>query len=130
MLNRTTNNNIQTLQINEVFVFGSNLKGFHYGGAAKIAHEKFGAKMGIGVGITGDTYAIPTMFDNIEPIKRFVFDFINHAWLNSNQTFLVTEIGCGIAGFKPKDIAPLFKDVIHIENIHLPESFWKIILNS
>lgn len=121
---------IDKLEDNEVFVFGSNLKGLHGGGAAAIA-RKWGAIWGQGVGLQGQTYAIPTMQGGVDTIKPYVDEFLSFAKSNSNLKFLVTEIGCGIAGFKVEEIAPLFKNVLdeNIENVFLPESFYKTLTN-
>ena len=126
MKNRTTSNYITSLQPGEVFVFGSNLDGFHAGGAARQA-MKWGAVYGQGVGMQGDTYAVPTMFNTAEEIRPYVEEFIRYAREHPERTFLVTEIGCGIAGFAPSEIAPLFKEGMKVENIFLPKSFWKIL---
>ena len=124
MKERTTSPQIEELQPNEIFVFGSNLDGFHGGGAARLACEKWGAIWGQGVGLQGQTYAIPTMQGGTETIKPYVDEFIQFAKENPDKTFLVTEIGCGIAGFQPNEIAPLFTDAVNVENIYLPERFW------
>lgn len=124
--NRITPKNIQTLRDNEVFVFGSNADGLHYGGAARLAHDKFGAVMGQGNGIQGKSYAINSM-SGLEALKSATESFIEYARLSPEKVFLVTEIGCGIAGYKPEQIAPLFKEAIEIDNIHLPESFWRVL---
>ena len=118
---------ITSLQPGEIFVFGSNLQGMHGGGAARMAFEKFGAIWGKGVGLQGQTYAIPTMQGGVETIRPYVEEFISFAKEHEELTFLVTPIGCGIAGFKAWDIAPLFKEAIAEENIVLPESFEKVI---
>ncbi len=129
---RITSENIDYLLKNQIFVFGSNLSGIHGKGAAKTA-LKFGAKWGQAKGLQGKTFAIPTKDAtikytlNIEEIKIFVNEFIEFAKVNENLIFLVTEIGCGLAGLKPKEIAPLFKDAINILNIHLPSRFWEEI---
>ncbi len=117
---RTTPEFITELQPNEIFVFGSNLKGMHGGGAAYIAYRKFGAIMGQGVGLQGQSYGIPTMQGGVETIRPYVDEFIEFAKKNQNLTFLVTRIGCGIAGFDDKDIAPLFEQAHDAENIILP----------
>lgn len=122
---RTTPDFITALQGNEIFVFGSNLRGIHAGGAARTAALHFGAVMGKGVGIQGQSYAIPTMQGGVETIKPYVDDFIAYARQHPELRFLVTPIGCGIAGFEPSDIAPLFKLAADVENIHLPASFWE-----
>lgn len=111
---------------NEIFVFGSNLEGRHCNGAAKLAYQKFGAVWGVGVGLRGQSYAIPTMQGGVSTIKPYVDEFLMYAWNHKRLTFLVTEIGCGIAGFKPNDIAPLFCAAVdrNIENVFLPEVFY------
>lgn len=122
-----TPENITHLEPDEIFVFGSNLEGIHAGGAAKVAVEKFGAKMGQGVGIQGQSYAIPTMQGGIETIKLYVDDFIDLAYEWDQNTFYVTRIGCGIAGFKDEEIAPLFDRAYDLYNVRLPKSFADII---
>lgn len=124
---RITPNHISQLAANEVFVFGSNLQGHHYGGAARIANEKFGAIFGQGVGLQGQSYAIPTMQGGVDVIKPYVDEFIEFAKQHPELVFLVTRIGCGIAGFKDSEIAPLFRGAIGIENIALPQSFMDVI---
>ena len=124
---RITPNRISQLASNEIFVFGSNLQGHHYGGAARIAEEKFGAIFGQGVGLQGQSYAIPTMQGGVETIRPYVDEFIEFAKQHPEFTFLVTRIGCGIAGFKDSEIAPLFRGAIGIENIALPQSFMDVI---
>lgn len=126
-MNRVTPSNIVILKENEIFVFGSNNDGKHFGGAARVAAEKFGAIIGQGFGMQGQSFAIDTM-SGINQIEFHVQLFIETA-RNSDLTFLVTEVGCGIAGYAPEEIAPLFKDAIAIENIHLPEKFWNILNN-
>lgn len=114
---------IKSLKADEVFVFGSNLMGHHGGGAARAALNKFGAVWGQGVGLQGQSYAIPTMQGGVETIKPYVDQFIDFAKEHTELFFYVTRIGCGIAGFDDSDIAPLFKDAMGISNICLPESF-------
>ena len=122
---RITPDRIRTLKPNEIFVFGSNLQGAHAGGAARIALDHFGAIMGQGVGLQGQSYAIPTMQGGVNTILPYVEEFIHFAMEHPEMTFLVTRIGCGIAGFTPKEIAPLFAGAINVENIHLPLDFWQ-----
>lgn len=124
---RITNPCITQLMEDEIFVFGSNLEGMHYGGAARTAC-RWGAIMGQGVGMQGQTYAIPTMSGSVASIVPFVDEFIRFAKANPDMRFLVTEIGCGIAGYNPADIAPLFRDAVSAENICLPERFWEVLL--
>ena len=116
---------IKELKKNEIFVFGSNLGGFHGGGAARVALEQFGAVWGQGVGLQGQSYAIPTMHGGVDVIKPYVDEFIAFARDHRELKFLVTPIGCGIAGFAIEEIAPLFAAAIDDENIILPESFVK-----
>ena len=126
--NRIAPDRISSLADNEIFVFGSNLSGHHGGGAAYIAYKKFGAIYGQGVGLQGHSYGIPTMQGGIETIKPYVDDFIEFAKKKPQYKFLVTRIGCGIAGFSEEEIAPLFSEVVNVDNIYLPDTFWKIIL--
>lgn len=114
---------IEHLQPGEIFVFGSNLQGMHGGGAARVAYRKFGARMGCGVGLQGQSYAIPTMQGGVETIRPYVDDFIRFAQANRSLKFLVTRIGCGIAGFRDEEIAPLFKAALQEPNIWLPQEF-------
>lgn len=119
-MKRTTPEFITELQPNEIFVFGSNLRGMHGGGAAYVAYRKFGAVMGQGVGLQGQSYAIPTMQGGVETIRPYVDEFIEFARQHPELTFLVTRIGCGIAGFTDEEIAPLFAAAHEVENIVLP----------
>lgn len=128
MSKRVTPDYISDLKENEIFVFGSNLEGSHGGGAAKTAHNKFGAIWGQGVGLQGSSYGIPTMHGGIEEISPYIDEFINFAIDNPKLTFLVTRVGCGIAGFHDAEIAPLFARAADISNIYLPESFWEFII--
>ena len=121
---RITPDYISELRPNEVFVFGSNARGKHYGGAAAFAVRRFGAIMGQGEGLQGQSYAIPTM-EGMESMRAAVDRFIAFAQEHPELTFLVTPIGCGIAGYTPEDIAPLFVAAKTLDNVHLPESFRK-----
>ena len=114
---------ITALHPNEIFVFGSNLAGFHGGGAARIAYEQFGAEWGVGVGRTGQCYAIPTMQGGVETIRPYVDDFIRYAEQYPELIFLVTRIGCGIAGFTDEHIAPLFAAAHDLPNVALPKGW-------
>ena len=122
--NRITPEHISSLGQNEIFVFGSNLQGMHGGGAARIAVQQFGAIMGQGVGLQGQSYAIPTMQGGVNTIAPYVDEFIAFAKQHPELTFMVTRIGCGIAGFTPRQIAPLFTGAVDAPNIHLPQDFW------
>lgn len=100
----------------KIFVFGSNLAGIHGAGAALFARNKRGALIGIGVGIQGNSYAIPTKDENIKTlpfvrIKPYIDDFITYAKNNPQKEFYVSAIGCGLAGYSYGQIAPFFKDV-------------------
>lgn len=114
---------ITELKADEVFVFGSNLEGMHGGGAAWVAFQKFGAVLGCGVGLRGQSYAIPTMQGGVETIKPYVDEFILFAKQHPDYKFLVTRIGCGIAGFRDEEIAPLFTEALNVENVILPKEF-------
>lgn len=130
---RYTPERITTLEPNEIFVFGSNLAGFHCAGAAKTARELFGAKDGIGVGRTGQCYALPTKNWSIKtmPLRQiadYVRGFLCYVEAHPELTFLVTPVGCGLAGYAPKDIAPLFWNACDgtlPPNVVLPESFYQ-----
>lgn len=118
---------ITVLAENEIFVFGSNLAGHHAGGAARIARKKFGAISGQGVGLQGRSYAIPTMQGGVETIRPYVEEFVKFAKEHKEFVFLVTRIGCGIAGFNDTEIAPLFKDALSEDNIALPQTFIDVL---
>ena len=110
----------------EIFVFGSNLAGRHGAGAAKAARLNHGAIYGKASGIQGNSYAIPTKNAileslNLKEINRHVKNFIQYAKDHSELVFNVTPIGCGLAGYQPKEIAPMFSNVP--ENVNLPEEF-------
>lgn len=126
-MERITSNRITELRPGEIFVFGSNLAGHHGGGAALLAWRKWGAVWGQGVGLQGQTYGIPTMHGGPEAIRPYVDEFVDFARRHPEFTFLVTEVGCGIAGFTPAQIAPLFADAVGVENIHLPQRFWDVL---
>ena len=134
---KVTPTTITELKENEVFVFGSNSKGLHFGGAAKCAFKQFGAKWGQGIGMQGQSYAIPTLSSpmtlgggeklDLTYIGERVSEFAEYAKAHKDLEFLVTPIGCGIAGFTEDEIAPLFKCCLDIENVSLPQSFIDII---
>lgn len=123
-----TPDRITELQPNQIFVFGSNLAGSHGGGAALLAYRRFGAVWGQGVGLQGQSYGIPTMQGGVETIKPYVDEFIQFATQHPEYQFLVTRIGCGIAGFLDEEIAPLFADALDVENIILPKEFVEAVL--
>ena len=119
---------IDSLEPNEVFVFGSNLEGIHGGGAALTAWLKFGAIWGQGAGLQGQSYGIPTMHGGVDAIKPYVDEFVDFAKVHPELTFLVTKIGCGIAGFSFEEMAPLFAGVVDQPNVVLPKEFFDIIV--
>ena len=114
---------ISELKADEVFVFGSNLEGMHGGGAAYTAFKKFGAAMGCGVGHRGQSYAIPTMHGGAEDIRPYVDEFIRYAAEHPELFFYVTRVGCGIAGFKDREISPLFAEARELKNVCLPKGW-------
>jgi hypothetical protein len=118
---------ITSLGPNEVFVFGSNIRGQHMGGAARVAFDKFGAVWGQGVGLQGQSYAIPTMEGGVDYVAGYVDEFVLFAKEHPELFFWVTRIGCGIAGFRDEEIAPLFKAASDLDNVALPESFRAIL---
>ena len=125
---RFTPDNIKELAPDEIFVFGSNLAGHHGGGAARVALDRVGAQWGQGEGIQGQSYAIPTMQGGVETIKPYVDRFLDLAYEWDQNTFLVTRIGCGIAGFTPEQIAPLFDRALDMYNVVLPRDFYDILI--
>ena len=133
--NRISSRNITLLKANEIFVFGSNTMGRHGKGAAKQAYIEFGALYFQAEGLQGKSYGIPTCKELFKPLEldkiaKYVDNFIEFAKSRQHLVFLVTEIGCGLAYYKPKDIAPLFKNAKKVENIYLPESFWFNLFNN
>ena len=118
--------NIDFLQSEQIFVFGSNKEGNHYSGAAAYAHEYFHAKWGVGEGITGKCYALPTM-DGLEELEGAVERFTEHALADPDHNYLVTAVGCGIAGYEPWDVAPMFLEAASLPNVYLPQRFWDVL---
>ena len=123
---RVSNDRIDHLEENEIFVFGSNASGYHGGGAAAYAMRKFGAVWGQGEGLQGQSYAIPTM-EGIAEMSEAIKRFTSFAAEHSELRFLVTRVGCGVAGYSASQIAPLFKECIPLENVALPSDFWDVI---
>lgn len=121
---RITPERISHLEQNEVFVFGSNGSGYHGGGAAHAAMEKFGAVWGQGDGLQGQSYAISTM-EGLVATARNINRFVNFAAEHQELRFYVTSIGCGKAGYAPVQIAPLFRIAVTLPNVFLPKSFWE-----
>ena len=124
---RITPEHVGTLSPGQVLVFGSNTQGNHAGGLARFALENLGAVMGQAEGPQGRSYAIPTVGLDLEQIREAVFRFIMYAEAHGDVQFLVTRIGCGHAGFSPKEIAPMFAGALALENVSLPEDFWTVI---
>ncbi|AOA58639.1 A1S_2505 family phage non-structural protein [Acinetobacter larvae] len=117
---------IRHLASNTFFVFGSNLAGTHAGGAAKIALQHFGASKGVGRGWAGQSFAIPTMNEHLQQmplsqIQHYIDDFKTYVQHHPHITFFITAVGCGVAGYKVAEIAPMFKGIAH--NVIFPESF-------
>jgi hypothetical protein len=135
MRSRVTPEKITILLKNDVFVFGSNESGIHGGGAARLAADKFGATPGTGFGMQGQSFGIPTKSHGIKrtltipEIKKYVDWFISATQIpeNAHLTFLVTEIGCGLAGLTPEEVAPLFKKCVPLANVMLPARFWEVL---
>lgn len=129
--NRASATFIHRLNYGEVFVFGSNLAGRHGKGAA-VQALRWGAKLGIGEGLMGNTYAIPTKNQKLKPlsleeIKVHINRFEKTVSEMPEKNFLVTKIGCGYAGYDEEIIAPLFYEVSKYPNVYLPVTFWEII---
>jgi hypothetical protein len=118
---------VTEIKPNEIFVFGSNIRGMHGGGAARIANKKFGAEWGVGEGLTGQCYALPTMEGGVDYIAEKVRRFLECAKTHPEMKFYVTKIACGIAGFTVAEIGPLFSDAIMLENVILPKEFVEVI---
>lgn len=122
-----TPSQVNVLADGEIFVFGSNFQGTHMGGAARVAKEKYGAVWGIGEGLQGMSYAIPTM-EGLENLAPAVQRFTSFARQHKELKFFVTAIGCGIAGYQAEEIAPMFLNAAYLPNVYLPLSFWKVIM--
>ena len=113
-----------------IFVFGSNLAGRHGAGAAKAAAFRYGAQYGVGAGRTGQSYAIPTKGYQLEVldlslIALHIENFKKYAWEHMGETFFITRVGCGLAGYQDKDIAPLFVGIT--DNVSLPVQWERYI---
>lgn len=132
---RTAPDWIHDLLPGQIFVFGSNTVGNHKKGAAKTA-IKWGAIWGQAAGLQGRTYGIPTKPRNmkqvltIPQIQKYVDDFVEFARLHPELTFLVTEIGCGLAHYKVKQIAPLFIEAANLDNVHMTSRFWQKLMHN
>lgn len=120
---KITQENITELKPNEIFVFGSNTKGLHLGGAARVAYDKFGAEWGLSEGLSGRTYAIPTMSPEGNKVSKKTlqlsfYNFLRIVQSRKNKKFLLTKIGCGIAGWKVKDVAEILSSEIMEFNLY------------
>jgi len=135
-MTRFTPDPITNLAPGEIFVFGSNVQGIHGAGAARTAARLFGARPGVGAGYTGRCYAIPTRSYKSGKFKTMplhyilshVINFLADASHTPGNTYLVTKLGCGYAGYTPEDIAPMFNG--HPSNVVLPKEFHDIIYKS
>ena len=130
-----TPENVESLEPNQIFGFGSNHSGYHAAGAALTAFNKFGAEWGNGEGLQGQSYAIPTKDYNVrdrlslDQIKVYVDEFTLHALSHPENHYLMSAIGTGFAGYKVEQIAPIFKECLNMENISLPQSFINVLNN-
>lgn len=125
---RITPSEINYLRKDQIFVFGSNFRGHHGGGASKVAVRHYGAVDGIGEGLQGQSYAIPTS-EGVAGMIPAIERFTSFARQHQELQFYVTAIGCGNAGLKPDEVAPYFYDAAFLSNVYLPLSFWKIIIH-
>jgi hypothetical protein len=99
-----------------IFVFGSNLSGFHGAGAAKYAHQYYGAEMGVGEGFTGKCYALPTKDKNIrtlpiQDVRYHIAKFFTEASVKQTLTFKFTPVGCGLAGFTVHEMSSIVRSL-------------------
>lgn len=131
---RYTPDYIDSLLPGQVFVFGSNTLGYHTGGASATARKKFGAIWGQAEGLQGQSYAIPVDYGkNVrkdEDVKAGVERFVDFAKEHTDFVFLVTRVGCGIAGYKDEEMALFFKETLTLKNVHLPKSFVDLLNGS
>jgi hypothetical protein len=133
-MDRITPEDIKSLGKGFVLVFGSNEMGVHGAGAAAFAFDKCGARLGQGYGFAGLSFAIPTKDWDIEvlpldQIEHYVKGFVRFVKrkIGGNWKFYVTRIGCGLAGYKPEEIAPMFKELRHHPAVWLPQDFIDVI---
>lgn len=125
-----TPHGICELDEDEVFVFGSTPGGLHTEGAARYALRHYGARMGKGSGFSGQSYAIPVSMCGFRGMAGYVDEFIHFAADHQELFFYVIRVGCGLAAYRDREIAPMFKEAALLENVCLPESFMKYINNS
>jgi len=110
-----TSERIERLGSNQIFIFGSNILGNHFGGAAKQAYDLFSAEWGVGEGMTGQCYAFPTLDQNMEKrsegeLQNSIEELYFRASLFPEKEFLLTKVGCGIAGYDEEYMKQLFRD--------------------
>lgn len=115
-----------------IVLIGTNESGIHGAGFAKFAHHNWGLPMTFSFGIWHNMFCIPTKDWRIKThplnvIKFYVSRFIEYAKLKSNSIFYVTKIGCGLAGYTPEQIAPMFRDCVNLPNVYLPQEFWDVL---
>ncbi|MBR0181398.1 MAG: hypothetical protein IJQ04_07010 [Prevotella sp.] len=124
---------VESLKDGQVFVFGSNLIGYHSGGASLAAMQRFGAVWGQAEGPQGQCYAIPVdirgeAVENVSAyMKRHIDKFLAYAKAHKELFFLVIKVGCGNAGFDDEFVAPFFKEAMKMDNVSLPKSFVEIL---
>ena len=123
---RVTPENITDLKDNEIILFGSNSHGAHYGGLARICHERFGAILGIARGEQGKCYAIDTM-SGLAVIKQQIPSFLEYCINNPDKKIFITQIGTGIANYSVEQIAPMFEEATKLNNIYLHQKFWDVL---
>ena len=123
--NRATPTKISNLRNNQIFVFGTDKSGSQRSGAAGLAAKCFGAEVGVTAGPTGMCYALPTMGFTTQELAQAVSRFEKYVRENLTYTFLVTSVGCGHAGFNVREVADMFKGMIGLRNVMLPELFLK-----
>lgn len=132
-LGRVTPAHVTTLRPLDVFVFGSNEAGIHGAGAALTAARHFGATRSVTNGPSGSSYAIPTKPRDLSvslclrDISKYVAEFVAYAAERRDRCFLVTEIGCGLAGYQPSQIAPMFEGCVALPHVCLPQRFWAVL---
>jgi len=115
---------IESLAPGEIFVFGSNASGAHGGGAARFAYDRFGAVWGQGEGLQGQSYGIDTM-SGLDVFSEQASRFVDFARQHPELRFLVTEVGCGVAGYRPEQVAAFFRG--SPANVVLPEAFSRVL---
>ena len=118
---------VRSLEENEVFVFGSNIRGSHHGGAAKFALIHFGAIKGQSEGIQGQSYAIPTDGNTFEELKEAVGRFTDYVVMHPQNKFMLCAVGCGAACYSTDKIAPLFSQAYSFGNVYVPRSFLQYV---